>query len=199
MIQLRDYQKDCLRAVLEARREKNVTRPLVSLPTGTGKTIIFAALARELNCRTLVLAHRDELVRQAADKFQMVWPDVSLGVVKADENNFRDKQVVVASVQTLTRPNRLEQVAHEDFRLLVVDEAHRAPAISYRRIADYLVFMDGEPDRLLLGVTATARRADAVGLGCVFEDVVYHASILTMIRAGGRSRHQGKSTWNNVV
>jgi superfamily II DNA or RNA helicase len=184
MIQLRDYQRDCLCAVLEAHQEKNVTRPLVSLPTGTGKTIIFAALARELGWRTLVLAHRDELVRQAADKFSMVWPEASLGVVKADEDDFRDRQVVVASVQTLARPNRLERVAHEDFRLLVVDEAHHAPAISYRRIADYLLFMDAEPGRLLLGVTATARRADAVGLGCVFEDVVYHASILTMIRAG---------------
>ncbi|MEW6572943.1 MAG: DEAD/DEAH box helicase [Bacillota bacterium] len=183
MITLRDYQKDALRAVLAAQK-RGVTRPLIALPTGTGKTIIFAALARLLGARALILAHRDELIRQAVDKVLMVWPDASVGVIKADENDFRDKQVVVASVQTLSKPSRLEQVAHQDFNLLVVDEAHHAVASTYRRIMDYLMFLEGEPERLLLGVTATARRGDRVGLGNIFEEVVYSTTILTMVRAG---------------
>ncbi|MBC7324096.1 MAG: DEAD/DEAH box helicase family protein, partial [Moorella sp. (in: Bacteria)] len=189
MITLRDYQQDAVQAVLQAKG-KGITRPLVALPTGTGKTIVFAALARELNARTLILAHRDELIRQAADKVSMVWPEAEIGVIKAEENE-KNKQVVVASVQTLARPARLEQVAREDFTLCVVDEAHHAPALSYRRIMDYLLFLDGEPERLLLGVTATARRGDNVGLGNVFEDVVFQASILTMVRAGYLSDIRG--------
>lgn len=196
MITLRDYQQDALQAVLQAKG-KGITRPLVALPTGTGKTIIFTALAREINARTLILAHRDELIRQAVDKVAMVWPEAETGVIKADENE-KDKQVVVASVQTLTRPNRLEQVAHEGFTFCVVDEAHHAPAISYRRIIDYLLFMDNDPKHLMLGVTATARRGDNVGLGNVFEEVVYQASILTMVRAGYLSDIRGIRVTTNA-
>ncbi|MGB9886264.1 MAG: DEAD/DEAH box helicase family protein, partial [Moorellales bacterium] len=147
-------------------------------------TVIFASVARELARPTLVLAHRDELVRQAADKFEMVWPEASLGIVKAEENDHAGKDVVIASVQTISRPNRLAQFGPERFGLLVVDEAHHAVARSYMTVFERLGFMSGAPDKLLLGVTATPMRGDRVGLGAVFEKIVFQRSILWMIRAG---------------
>lgn len=181
-IQLRDYQEAARDAIFQAHRE-GVTRPLACLPTGTGKTVLFGAVAKDRNTKTLVLAHRDELLNQAIEKISLVWPEASFGRVKADENDFQ-KQVVCASVQTLARPNRLEQVAHAGFETLIVDEAHHAAALSYRRILDYLGFMDGDPVFMNLGVTATASRGDGIALGHVFEKIVYQVSILTMIRAG---------------
>lgn len=183
MIPLRDYQEEALDAVLKARKE-NITRQLVVLPTGSGKTLLFCAVARSLGAPTLVLAHRDELVRQAADKFAMVWPEASVGVVKAQENCHEGRDVVVASVQTISRPKRLAEFGPGRFGFLVVDEAHHAAAASYLSVIRALGFMGGDPEKLLLGVTATPFRGDGVGLGAVFQKIVYQRSILSMVRAG---------------
>jgi len=182
-IALRDYQKDSIQSIVKARGE-GITRPLLVLPTGTGKTLVFAALAKQLQTKTLILAHRDELIRQAEDKVSMIWPEADIGIVKAQENDYRDKDVVCASVQTLSRANRLKQLADEDWNLLVIDESHHSCAQSYRAVIDGLGFMDNDPERLLLGVTATATRSDKLGLGHIFQKIVYQASILTMVRAG---------------
>jgi ATP-dependent helicase IRC3 len=190
MIQLRDYQQEAKSAVLENHKQ-GVTRPLVSLPTGTGKTIVFGAVVKERGGRALVLAHRDELLTQAAEKISLVYPQAEIGRIKAEENDFEDKQIVCASVQTLTRPKRLEQIAHAGFDTMIIDEAHHAPALSYRRILSYLGFMEGNAEKLALGVTATAGRGDGVGLGNVFEKIVYQSNILTMIRAGYLSDIKG--------
>ena len=179
MMQLRPYQEECLTSVAEAEAN-GIKRPLVCLPTGTGKTIVFTTLAQRRNGRTLILAHRDELIQQAAEKVGMVWDSASVGVVKAEQNQ-TGAQVVVGSVQTLSRASRLEQLP-QDFDLVVTDESHHAVADSYRGIYDYLGVLDGsESDTLHLGVTATPNRTDQVGLGGVFEEVVYHKSMLDMI------------------
>src|SRR5919106_352585 len=107
-IALRPYQAEAIEAINLAETD-GVTRPLVALPTGTGKTVVFAHLIDQRPGRALVLAHRDELIRQAEDKLLLVNPDFQIGVVKAGENEI-DAPVVVASVQTLSRPNRLEQL-----------------------------------------------------------------------------------------
>ncbi|QSO55466.1 DEAD/DEAH box helicase (plasmid) [Alicyclobacillus curvatus] len=182
MIALRDYQKEAIQKVKQAR-QRGIARSLLSLPTGAGKTVVFSSLARELNVRTLILAHRDELLTQAAEKLGYVWPDVDIGFVKAKQNDFT-KQVVVASVQTLASPKRLEQVATQHFGLCIIDEAHHATAPTYKRIIERLGFTDDSPDRLLVGVTATGNRGDGTPLGDVFEEVVYHLSMLTLMRAG---------------
>lgn len=183
-IQLRDYQSDAISATIKARNEESITRSLVSLPTGTGKTLVFSELARRLQAKTLILAHRDELIRQAADKVSMVWPGASIGIIKAQENNFQGKNVVCASVQTLARTARLNQITDEGFNLLVIDEAHHSTAQTYQDIIQALGFFDGDPDKLLLGVSATCFRSDKKGLGHIFQKVVYSTTILTMIRAG---------------
>jgi len=183
MIELRPYQHECIEAIESA--EKNGTnRQLVALPTGTGKTIIFTTVAKKRNGRTLILAHRDELIEQAVDKLTMVWDDASVGVVKAERNEI-DKQIIVGSVQTVSRENRLEQLP-TDFDFIVSDEAHHSIALSYRRIYEYLgVYSEDSEelttDTLHLGVTATPQRTDKIGLSDIFDKVVFHRSIQDFI------------------
>ncbi len=182
MITPRPYQTDCISSVID-RLSKGVTRQLVSMPTGTGKTVIFSLAAKQLQCRTLILAHRDELLTQARDKMKMIWPDTSVGIVKAEQDEV-NAHVVIASVQTVCRDRRLKSIAGQGFDLLIIDEAHHAAATSYLRIVEELGFMNGNPGKLLLGVTATPKRGDGVGLGSIFEEISFSRSISTMIRAG---------------
>ena len=180
MIELRPYQYECIEAI-ETAEKTGTNRQLVALPTGTGKTIIFTTVAKKRNGRTLILAHRDELIQQAVDKLTMVWEGVSVGVVKAERNE-TDKQVIVGSVQTVSRENRLEQLP-TDFDFIVTDEAHHAAAAStYQSIYKYLGIMaeEGEEKRtdvLHLGVTATPQRTDKIGLSDIFDKIVFHRSI----------------------
>ena len=166
---LRPYQHEAIDEILAAIAN-GINRPLVSLPTGTGKTVVFAHLLAQRGGRGLVLAHRDELLRQAADKLMLVAPGLNVGIVKAGENQVA-AQVVVASVQTLSRPNRLEQLPG-DIETLVVDEAHHAVAPTYLRILEYLgAFNTNGP--LCVGFTATPERGDGAGLGAVWQKIVY--------------------------
>jgi superfamily II DNA or RNA helicase len=199
-IQLRDYQIEALARSKEAE-VRGVRKQLGVAATGLGKTVMFCAQAEQLGGRTLILAHRDELINQAAAKVLEVWPEAHVGIVKADRNEVR-AQVVVASIQTLARPKRLAQLMAawdpdwsllgrvEPFGLVVVDEAHHAAADSYRFILDAL--RAGHPaddvhdtqGPLLLGVTATPDRGDGKGLDDLFEEIVFNYDILWGIRAG---------------
>ena len=183
MIELRPYQNEALEAIEECEKDGTL-RQLVSLPTGTGKTILFCTAAKRRNGRTLILAHRDELIQQAVDKLEMVWDNVSAGIVKAERNE-TDKQVIVGSVQTVSRENRLEQLP-TDFDFIITDEAHHGAAATYKRIYDYLGIMplDGEDiqsNALHLGVTATPERTDKIGLDDIFDEIVYHRNIQDFI------------------
>lgn len=194
-IKLRDYQREAIDAVFRAWKG-GMRRPAIVLPTGAGKTVVFSALAREWRQykvhrtgwgepkgqRVMILAHRDELVDQAIAKLRAVMPGVSVGKVKADVNETR-ADVIVASVQTLASANRrglVQEAArvHGDIGLIITDECHHAAAASYGKVYDAF------PDALQLGVTATMARGDKVGLGSVWDDVVYRRSILWMISKG---------------
>jgi superfamily II DNA or RNA helicase len=190
---LRDYQVAALDAVRDAYR-KGVQRQLLALPTGAGKTVILGTLAARAHdksgWRVLILAHRDELITQAVDKLCMVRPELamSIGVVKASRDEWQ-KDVVVASVQSLHR-KRLERIPRDSFDLIVVDEAHHAAADTYQAILRWFGGLDPldegpAPKRpMVLGVTATPERADSKSLADTWQDVVYHRSILDMIREG---------------
>lgn len=180
MITLRPYQVEAADAVMAAKA-RGVTRPLVGLPTGTGKTIVFADLIRRRGGRALVLAHRDELITQAVDKIRMVWPTARPGIVKAERDE-TDALVVVASVQTVSRRARLARLA-PTFGTVVVDEAHHATADSYARVLTHVGAMD-EGGPLTIGVTATPERGDGKPLGDVWQEIVYQTPVLDMIRAG---------------
>ena len=143
----------------------------------TGKTIVFSHLIKERGHPALILAHRDELIEQAADKISQVDGSTFIGRVKAGLNDV-NHPIVVASVQTLSRQSRLSQMP-KDIRTVVIDEAHHAAADSYRRVIDY--FSETE---LILGVSATLERHDKRQLGDVWEKVVFTRTILEMIEAG---------------
>lgn len=192
-ITLRDYQREAIDTVFKAWAD-GMQRPAIVLPTGAGKTVVFSALVREFRARheslghqstgrrVIVLAHRDELVDQAIAKLRAVMPGVSIGKVKAQDNDI-DADVMVCSVQTLVSARRREvlrkwQEAKGKVGLIITDECHHAAAASYRKIYDAF------PDALHLGVTATMARGDGVGLGKVWDDVVYGRSILWMISKG---------------
>lgn len=194
---LRPYQVDALDKTDEAEG-RGIRRQLGVAATGLGKTIMFCSLAERRGGRALILAHRDELVSQAVAKVQEVWPGVDVGVVKADRNQCC-AHVVVASVQTLSRQRRLDQMLTAimdpdgcaPFDLVVVDEAHHTAADTYRRILAALhVGEEGGP--LLLGVTATPDRGDGKGLDDLFDEIVWSYDLLWGIRSGYLSDVRGK-------
>jgi ATP-dependent helicase IRC3 len=186
-IELRDYQIEALERVKKAYTEGR-RRVLVSLPTGTGKTVVFASFPRhfKMKKRLLVLAHREELLIQAEQKFRGVDPDLKIGIERAEDYASSESQVVIASVPTLARSNgsRLSRFKPDDFSVVVVDEAHHAVADSYRTILDYFGLFSPGTSRFLVGFTATPRRGDKQGLGEVFEEVCYARDLRQMIDAG---------------
>lgn len=196
-IELRDYQKECLESVID-EHNAGVSRQLLTLPTGAGKTIIMVAIAKEFDKRTLLLAHREELIDQAVEKFQLFWPGVSVGVCMAERNEI-DAQIVVGSVQSCCRPKRLEQLKGQGFSVMMIDEAHHSASLSYQAVIAELGFNDNNSDKLLLGVTATPQRADKIGLGNTFDKVTFSRSISTMIRAGYLAPVIGRKILTNLT
>lgn len=176
---LRPYQRECVDIIMES----DCRRQTIVMPTGCGKTVTFAALAKEMNVRTLILAHRDELLDQAIDKIRMVWPEVDIGKVKAETNEYT-AQVVVASVQSATKDRRLEQLKEQNFKLCICDECHHSTADSYRKIIDELGFNDSTNNKLLVGFTATPNRSDGTGLDSVFDEIIFERTLQQMIAAG---------------
>lgn len=178
-MELRPYQQEAREAVEHQWRE--VDRTLLVLPTGCGKTIVFASVTADrvsAGDRVLILAHRGELLEQAADKLRQA---VGLGcaVEKAGESCLGSwYRVVVGSVQTLMREKRLEQFPPDYFGTIVIDEAHHAVSDSYRRILDHF------SDAKVLGVTATPDRGDMRDLGAVFESLAYEYTLPRAIREG---------------
>ena len=197
--ELRDYQKANIWAIKESTSRKQLS----VAPTGTGKTVVFSAIAEEWskNNRVLILVHRDELVRQTLAKLESGGLDMAkVGVIKAAENQVTYR-VTVASVQTLSRRNRaMQYVEYGQANLVIIDEAHHAPADSYRNVVDWCKTSEG----LLLGFTATPdretqkqflkrkRNGSATGIGVnrrsgmakVFDTVVFYRSLSEMIAAG---------------
>lgn len=149
-----------------------------------GKTIVFAILAKMLNVPTLILAHREELLTQARAKMRLVDPQADVGILQAEETGGMDARICVASIQTASRPRRLETLKGRGFELCIVDEAHHASAESYENTLKELGFLSDDPRRLLVGVTATAYRGDGVALGAIFDEVVYERTIMAMISGG---------------
>src|SRR6516162_6945149 len=176
----RPYQYEAVAALLAATA-RGVHRPLLVLPTGTGKTIVFALLVQRCRGRSLILAHRDELIQQAVDKLRLVDPTLSLGVVQAARDE-HTAPTVVASVQTLSRRTRLARLV-PDFQTIVIDEAHHAPAPTYRRILEYCRAWRADGP-LVVGVTATPERGDHHSLRQVFDGIVYQKTLLEMMQAG---------------
>ncbi len=183
-VELRPYQHEALAALLRSYREGK-RRVLVSLPTGTGKTVVFAhfPLAFKMKKKLLMLAHREELLTQAEQKFRAINPSLKIAIEQADKHASPDAQVVIASVPTIGRSGsaRLQALTPDAFSIIVVDEAHHAVAQSYRTIFDHFGLFAPDTTKLLVGFTATPKRADKLGLGEVFQDVSFARDLRQMI------------------
>lgn len=179
MFDLRPYQAQALTAI-QAKHAQGFTRQLVALPTGAGKTVLFSSLAHVRGPKALVIAHRSELITQAVEKLEYFYPG-EVGILQADRRDL-DAPVLVASIQTAK--NHFPALALRSDRTLIIDEAHHAAAGTYRALAYHLGFMGQDPDRLLLGVTATPRRGDKVALSIMFETIAFRSSILDLISDG---------------
>ena len=177
--QLRSYQIELIQKVY-AHWSNGKKKILLQLPTGGGKTCIFGAIAKEFarrNEKVLVLAHREELILQAANKVGAI-ADCPIGIVKAGYKLNLDAPLQVASVQTLV--NRLPLL--EDVGLVVIDEAHHATANTYRKI------LEAYPDAYQLGVTATPIRLDGTGFEDLFDELVTGVSVNQLIDDGYLSK-----------
>lgn len=235
-MQLRDYQQEALQAIsndfFADHRDRKAWRQLIVLPTGTGKTVLFAGLQqhdpiadwlqqfKRDQRKMLVIAHREELLDQAADKFQRTNPDLRIEIEQAERRASDLADVVIASVQTMAARagKRMGKFDPDQFRIVVVDEAHHATAPTYQTILQYFGFIpddtwmaDTKPtgpnvtaeqrllwqrerltawdaiantDRLLLGVTATPKRGDNIGLEAIFQRIPFSKNMRSMIEAG---------------
>lgn len=192
---LRNYQQECIQTCLQEYLTNGVRRQLVSLPVGSGKTVIFSNLVSQVpntargGNKSLILAHREELVLQAYNHLNGVLSPlgkrigIDLGSRNADIIN---SDVVVASVPSLgrLRSTRINKYDPAHFKCIVIDEAHHASASSYLRILDHFGIRSDDSDIALWGFTATARRHDLSRLDAVFEKIVFHKPLHEMITEG---------------
>jgi superfamily II DNA or RNA helicase len=176
----RPYQEEAKEAILIEWKKGN-RKTLLVLPTGTGKTIVFCKLIEDRvrsGERVLVLAHRGELLDQAADKLSK---STGLGCAteKAEETCLGSWfRVVVGSVQTLMREKRLAAFPSDFFDTIIVDEAHHCISDSYQKVLNYF------SGAKVLGVTATPDRGDMRNLGSYFESLAYEYTLPKAIKEG---------------
>lgn len=180
MVNLRPYQEEAKTAIIDGWNEGTLKQLLV-LPTGCGKTIVFAAVtADEVRAgrKVLILAHRAELLDQAADKLEKT-TGLKTAREKAEETALGSWfRVTVGSVQTLQNPKRLEKFPADYWDTVIVDEAHHALSESYQRILEHF------SGARVLGVTATPERGDHKNLGQYFEKIAYEYSLMDAIQQG---------------
>ncbi|MBO0783788.1 MAG: DEAD/DEAH box helicase, partial [Ktedonobacteraceae bacterium] len=175
---LRPYQETSTQKVLAAyQRQPRGGKALLVLPTGGGKTLVFTEVARRLGLNTLVIAHRQELLQQAADKFRLVDPLAAIGQVGAGRHEY-GYPITVASVQTISRPEHLNTLPQFGYGLVIVDECHHAPAAGYQAVLKAL------PHAFVLGVTATPDRLDQQRIEAIFGEPVFTATILNLVEQG---------------
>ncbi|KAJ2551727.1 DEAD DEAH box helicase [Coemansia sp. RSA 1878] len=187
---LRPYQQECIDKSL-SELKSGVWRQAVSLPVGSGKTVVFSNLIQhvkgrtELATKTLVLAHREELLAQAARQIQRASPHLVVEIDQGSRVANPAADVVVASVPTLGREHseRLQRYDPRRFKCIIIDEAHHAAAETYMRILDYF------KDKVFVwGCSATLQRHDGLGLTRAFDKIVYEKRFVEMIREGWLSR-----------
>ena len=179
-MELRPYQQEAKEAVFE-QWGNGIRKTLLVLPTGCGKTIVFAKVTEDCvrkGDRVLILAHRGELLDQAADKLKKT-TGLNSAVEKAESSCLGSWfRVVVGSVQTLMREKRLGQFPEDYFNTIIIDEAHHCISDSYQKVLEHF------PEAHVLGVTATPDRGDMRNLGQYFESLAYEYTLPKAIKEG---------------
>lgn len=178
-MQLRDYQEQAVKAVFTEWADGRL-KTLLVCPTGTGKTVIFSEIVRRIVAagkRVLVLAHREELLNQAAEKIETLTGCMTALEKGAQTSLHSMAPITIASVQTLSRESRLQAFEPDYFDTVIIDEAHHALSPTYRRIIDHF-------QAKYLGVTATPDRGDKKKLGEIFDSLAFEYSTITAINQG---------------
>lgn len=181
-MELRPYQVEAKNAIFKEWEDKQ--RTLLVLPTGTGKTVVFAGVAKDRTAkgRVLILAHREELLTQASDKISK-FCGLSCAVEKAEKTSLNtDDLITVGSVQTMMTEKRLSRFPQDYFRTIIVDEAHHAMAKSYQNVLTHF------DTAKVLGVTATPDRGDMKDLSGYFESLAYEYSLRDAVLQGYLSK-----------
>lgn len=179
-MELRPYQKEAKEAVFE-QWGNGIKKTLLVLPTGCGKTIVFAKITEDCvrnGDRVLILAHRGELLDQAADKIAKA-TGLGCATEKAEQSCLGSWfRITVGSVQSLMRETRLKRFTEDYFNTIIIDEAHHCISDSYQRVLKHF------PGAKVLGVTATPDRGDMKNLGQVFESLAYEYTLPKAIKEG---------------
>ena len=179
-MELRPYQAEAKAAVFE-QWDKGALKTLLVLPTGCGKTIVFAKVAEDCvrhGYRVLILAHRGELLEQAADKIKKS-TNLGCATEKAEQTCLGSWfRITVGSVQSMQREKRLSQFSEDYFNVIIIDEAHHCISDGYQRVLQHF------PSAKVLGVTATPDRGDMRNLGEFFESLAYEYTLPKAIREG---------------
>jgi superfamily II DNA or RNA helicase len=190
----RDYQLEAIEAVEQSWKTGNLRAAVVS-PTGSGKTVTFshlikrqAAWLRSNGLRTLVLAHREELLEQAAEKIRQVCPDLLVGIVKGSRDESSCADVVIASAQTMAGAKRRERIGN--IGLVIADECHHYSAKTFKTVLEHYGCLDNRTRTV--GFTATMTRMDN-SLTTVWPQVTYEISIQRMMREGHLVTPVGRS------
>jgi superfamily II DNA or RNA helicase len=179
-VELRPYQQQAKEAIFR-EWDQGHTKTLLVLPTGCGKTIVFAKVAEECvrhGDRVLIMAHRGELLEQASDKIAKT-TGLGTAVEKAEQSCLGSWfRIVVGSVQSLQNENRLNKFDPDYFDTIIVDEAHHVLSNSYQKVMEHFSGAN------VLGVTATPDRGDMRNLGNFFESLAYEYTLPKAIKEG---------------
>jgi superfamily II DNA or RNA helicase len=171
---LRPYQNDALTAI-KTNYEKGISRQVVAMATGTGKTQCFAHLPDYIPGQTLVLAHREELIDQAIHKLHTINPTLKISKEMAAEWADGKSDIIVASVASLGRKNtdRAKRFPWDNIKTIITDECHHSTSTSYKNIYEMADVLRPDSGKLHVGFTATPQRSDNKGLSEIYDKIVY--------------------------
>lgn len=202
-LEYRQYMEDARQAVAEAY-SKNVRQQLVVMATGTGKTVLFSLLIKDLKKelpagKVLVFAHREELVNQAIETIKWLNPELKVGKEMASDYADDNCDVVVSCVASIGRNGSTRLARFGSFSMVVCDEAHHSIAQSYLNVFDTTEVLRSDNRALLIGFTATPKRKnrvrskknevlltdeDLISLRSVYEKITFSYPIRQAIKDG---------------
>ncbi|CAG8596219.1 7206_t:CDS:10 [Gigaspora margarita] len=189
MDHLRPYQRECIETCLNKFLKEKVNRQIVSLPVGSGKTVIFSNLISRIPSpmhgaeKTLVLAHREELLDQAYKQIKK-YSNLTVEIDQGERTATGNTNVIIGSVQSLGRAGsaRIEKYNPSHFKAIIIDEAHHAAASIYRKVLEYFGAHTKDTHIFVWGCSATVRRYDGLALDGIFDEITYHKDFLEMIK-----------------